>query len=351
MWRDGDRVRCHLCGRWLKMVGGQHLIAAHEMTLEQYREMFCLLGNVSTAAPETSQRKRSTMLEQIAIRERDQSVLGPPSPPTVGRWRSLAVLRPDLMDEWHPTRNGELDPHRLGQHTHRKVWWRCRECGHEWQTSPNQRTSAGRGCPACGLRRPIAATVQRNRRFRVPRERSIAMVRPDLLGEWHPTLNGDLDPFTVAARSERRVWWRCGSGDCRQEWQAAVGDRAKRSGLGCPACGYRRAGQRRALAERERSLGALYPHLLVEWHPTRNGELDPYAIKPASRAPTRGYSGDRRARRRDNPGRSAQIPRWRRARTAPRGGPHDTSRDRHFRRRARLNSDAARRREAGSADA
>jgi hypothetical protein len=27
---DGDRVQCHLCGRWLKMVGGSHLIAASE---------------------------------------------------------------------------------------------------------------------------------------------------------------------------------------------------------------------------------------------------------------------------------------------------------------------------------
>jgi hypothetical protein len=27
---DGDRVQCHLCGRWLMMVGGSHLIAASE---------------------------------------------------------------------------------------------------------------------------------------------------------------------------------------------------------------------------------------------------------------------------------------------------------------------------------
>jgi DNA-directed RNA polymerase subunit RPC12/RpoP len=281
MLYDGDRVRCHLCGRSLKMVGGSHLLAAHDMTLEQYREMFRLFGTVTTAAPETSERKRRTMLEQIASGERDQSVLGPPSPPTVGRWRSLAVLRPGLMREWHPTRNGELDPYKIGQHTHRKAWWCCSECGHEWQTSPNERTSAGKGCPACGRRRSIAATVERNRRVRVPHERSIAVVRPDLLDEWHPSLNGDLDPFTIAAGSERRVWWRCSNGDCRREWQAVVGDRAKR-GLGCPACGYRRGGERRALADTDRSFGALYPHLLAEWHPTRNGGLDPYTIKAGS---------------------------------------------------------------------
>jgi len=51
MLYDGDRVCCHLCGRWLKMVGGQHLIAAHDLTLEQYREMFRLLASATTAAP------------------------------------------------------------------------------------------------------------------------------------------------------------------------------------------------------------------------------------------------------------------------------------------------------------
>jgi hypothetical protein len=239
MLYDGDRVCCHLFGRWLKMVGGQHLIAAHDLTLEQYREMFCLLGNVTTAAPETSERKRRSMLEQIARGERDQSVLGRPSPPTVGRWRSLAVLRPELMGEWHPTRNGELDPYRIGQRTHRKVWWRCSECSYEWQVSPNERTSAGRGCPACGRRRSIAATVDRNRRFRVSRERSIAVVRPDLLEEWHPALNGVLDPYAIKPGSERRLWWRCSY--CGSDGRAPPMSRRHSPRGGCPTCAIRLA--------------------------------------------------------------------------------------------------------------
>ena len=75
---DGDRVQCHLCGRWFKMVGGNHTISAHDMTVAEYRELFRLNGNVSTVAPETAERKRETMLAQIASGERDQSVLGQP---------------------------------------------------------------------------------------------------------------------------------------------------------------------------------------------------------------------------------------------------------------------------------
>jgi hypothetical protein len=96
---DRDRVQCHLCGRWFKLVGGWHLIAAHEMTIAEYRELFHLFGNITTAAPDTSERKRQTMLEQIRSGQRDQSVLGGSSPATVARWRSVATFHPGLMAE------------------------------------------------------------------------------------------------------------------------------------------------------------------------------------------------------------------------------------------------------------
>ena len=279
---DGDRVQCHLWGRWLKMVGGSHLISAHGITVAEYREMFRLHANDSRVAPEKSERKRQTMLDQIASGERDQSVLGPPTSSSVQRWRSLAVLHPQLMDEWHPTHNRDPDPYTVGQYSRLKIWWRCCECGHAWKATPHDRAFSARGCPACGRRRSIAATIERNRRAEVRWERTLAVVRPDLLKEWHSTRNGELDPFRIAAASERTVWWRCSIGDCGREWSAMVGNRTKHDSLGCPRCAHRLAGQRRARAERDQSFGALHPHLLDEWHPTRNGGVDPYAIKPGS---------------------------------------------------------------------
>jgi len=279
---DGDRVQCHLCGRWLKMVGGSHLIAAHGITVAEYREMFHLHGNDSTVASETSERKRRAMVAQIASGERDQSMLGSAPPATVQRWRSVAALHPELMAEWHRTRNGEIDPHKVGQYSRLKIWWRCHNCGHDWQATPHERTFAGSGCPACARRRRVAATIERNRRAEVRPERRLAVVRPDLLKEWHPTRNGEIDPLEIAAASERIVWWRCSVGNCGREWRAMVGNRTKHGSLGCRRCAHRLAGERRARADRERSFGALHPHLLEEWHPTRNRGVDPFAIKPGS---------------------------------------------------------------------
>lgn len=189
---------------------------------------------------------------------------------------------PDLLTEWHPTRNVEIDPYKIGQHSHRSVWWRCSQCSHEWRGTPNHRTSGKHGCPACGRRRSIEATILRSRITDTPRERSLAVVRPDLLREWHPTRNGDLDPIRVAAGSEQRARWRCPRPGCGREWAATVGDRAKRTTHGCPQCAYRAAGAQRASAEPSLSLAALYPHLLDEWHPTANEDLDPFSVKPSS---------------------------------------------------------------------
>jgi DNA-directed RNA polymerase subunit RPC12/RpoP len=88
--------------------------------------------------------------------------------------QSLAELRPDLAAEVHSTRNGDLDPDAVARWSVLPVWWRCASCGHEWEVSPTNRT----GCPWCAV-------------HRVPRERSLAVLQPDLAAELHPSRNGD----------------------------------------------------------------------------------------------------------------------------------------------------------------
>jgi hypothetical protein len=56
--QDGDRIRCHLCRRWLRMVAGPRLIAAHGMTTDEYRELFHLDVTMSTACAQTGELKR-----------------------------------------------------------------------------------------------------------------------------------------------------------------------------------------------------------------------------------------------------------------------------------------------------
>lgn len=67
-------------------------------------------------------------------------------PRKVKRENSLAVKKPELAKQWHPTKN-EKSPYEVGVSARIEYWWFCEKCGHEWKTSPNSRRSIK--CKSC----------------------------------------------------------------------------------------------------------------------------------------------------------------------------------------------------------
>jgi hypothetical protein len=59
----------------------------------------------------------------------------------------LQTINPNLANEWHPTKNGDLTPKDVLPGSGKKVWWLC-DKGHEWKAVIYSR-KAGRGCPRC----------------------------------------------------------------------------------------------------------------------------------------------------------------------------------------------------------
>ena len=53
-------------------------------------------------------------------------------------------MRPKLVEEWDYEKNTDFSPTDVTIGTHKKVWWKCSECGCEWQASISNR-SKGRG--------------------------------------------------------------------------------------------------------------------------------------------------------------------------------------------------------------
>ena len=168
---------------------------------------------------------------------------------------------PELVAQWHPVKNGDLRPEDLSYGSGRKVWWQCPSGpDHEWQASPNNRTSGKSGCPFCAGRAPSVTN-------------NLAYLHPELARQWHPTRNGDLRPEDVVAGSSRPAWWQCPvSPD--HEWQAAPHDRVAGKGV-CPFCIGMRVAPRASLA-------AAAPELAGEWHPTKNGRLTPWDVTPTA---------------------------------------------------------------------
>lgn len=61
----------------------------------------------------------------------------------------LAKDFPDIADEWDYTRN-KIMPSEVSPHSHQKVWWKCKKCGHIWQSTISSRTGKTKnGCPCC----------------------------------------------------------------------------------------------------------------------------------------------------------------------------------------------------------
>jgi hypothetical protein len=272
---DEDRVQCHLCGEWLRTIGGAHLIKRHGWTVAQYREAFALLKGEPTCARGTSAKLRDHATQRIRAGELRAGVgydkpLGSAGR-GVRRARSLGVLRPELVVELHPQLNGALDPYRIGFRSGGKLWWRCQVCGRIWQAAPHERSRGG-GCPRCAREKRNAS----NRR--VSPERSLAAKHPELLCELHPSLNVGIEPSTLGAGSGQPVWWLCPR--CGHDWRTAPANRSR--GRGCPRCGRRRTaaavGRSNSRVPPERSLARKRPDLACELHPTRNGELAPRAV-------------------------------------------------------------------------
>ncbi len=176
---------------------------------------------------------------------------------------SLAALFPEIAVEWHPYNNADLTPTDVVAGSSKKVWWKC-PMGedHEWQTTIGSRTGSQKsGCPCCSGNK-------------VSTTNSLAALFPEIAVEWHPRKNADSGPTDVVAGSQQKVWWKCPYGD-DHEWEATPGSRTGKEKTGCPFC----RGSRLSMTN---SLASKFPEIAAEWHPTKNGGLQPEDIVAGS---------------------------------------------------------------------
>lgn len=148
--------------------------------------------------------------------------------------KSLQARRPDLVQEWHPTRNMPCLPSDVSFGSIQIVWWICTSsrqdsnclegCAHlhEWPASIKDRAISNNGCPWCS---------DRGRKF-CPCQ-SLEVRRPDLSREWHPTYNMHHLPRDFSFSSNKTFVWICIKG---HTWNARINNRTSSRASGCPQC-------------------------------------------------------------------------------------------------------------------
>lgn len=60
---------------------------------------------------------------------------------------NLLICNPKLCEEWDYSKN-DKNPEEYCPNSHKKVWWKCSKCNHEWKITIKNRNQ-GDGCPLC----------------------------------------------------------------------------------------------------------------------------------------------------------------------------------------------------------
>jgi len=187
---------------------------------------------------------------------------------------SIVYTHPEVVKQWHPTKNGSMKPEEFISGSNKKVWWLCPNtcesgCIHEYESNIITRTSRESGCPYCSI--PKKKICIHN---------SLLYTHPDIAKQWHPTKNGDLAPDTVNPNSDKKVWWLCPETNCTEgcphEFQSHINNRTGRND-GCTVC--KKNSYNFCI---HNSVVYTHPNILKEWHPTKNVDLTPDKVSYAS---------------------------------------------------------------------
>ena len=179
---------------------------------------------------------------------------------------SLAATYPELAQEWHPTKNGNLTPEMVSRMSDKSVWW-LGKCGHEWQTMIHARTKEKSGCPICSKRRMIKGI------------NDFATLHHDLLCFWDYKKN-IVQPEDLSAKSNQKVWWICPQ--CHSSYEQTVSNRVNNHN-GCLFCTGRQLissdDDTINNADMCNDLATTNPELLKYWDYEKNGDLLPTMVR------------------------------------------------------------------------
>jgi len=95
----------------------------------------------------------------------------------------------------------------------------------------------------------------------------------ELFEELHPTKNIGVDFSEIYENSGRKVWWQCRVNP-KHVWTQSITNRTKHN-YGCPYCSGR-------FTLPEESFAKLFPSIANELHPNKNGDFNPFSVRPNS---------------------------------------------------------------------
>ena len=203
----------------------------------------------------------------------------------------------------------ELPPEGVSDRHQFKLKWKCPACGHGWEARLNSFPDHRPVCPEC---EPWHYRAPSKKKTVTPGTTDLATKSPDVVPMWDVRKNGGRKPETTPYKSRDEVWWICP--ECGRSWKGPVFYVTNKNSARCPECikerkERRRAEKRRLEEKREarrklmeqqgadlskttnyghplipgvNDLASQHPHLVAEWHPTKNDGLLPSDVARGS---------------------------------------------------------------------
>ncbi|MDZ5473275.1 zinc-ribbon domain-containing protein [Bacillus sp. 31A1R] len=187
---------------------------------------------------------------------------------------SIAITHPELAKDWDDKKNGELKPEHFSAGSGTEVWWKCKDCGHQWLKKISERAIDGVKCPPC---KKNFISKRLSNKYLIENG-SLANNHPELLKIWDFKKNVDVTPYEVTSKKRLKVWWKCDQ-DETHSYQQRIDHKV--SGSGCIICAEakRIETRRKNKLKNGKSLGHRFPEVAKFWHPEKNGQLTPFDVE------------------------------------------------------------------------
>eukprot|EP01083_Nonionella_stella_P195024 718736_1 len=234
-----------------------------------------LRGRIKNPAIVEKQKSESSGAEEVVakpVEEMDPAKIMQPCPFCTGyrvcESNSIQNVSPDLLKEWHPTKNILITPSMLNAQSNISVWWQCPKYkDHEFVSSVSRRLATGRRRKDC----PFCADKE------VSKQNNLAVVAPDIAELWFLERNCEIATKRVLASSMHYFWWKCPAAPDHEWYDRCKNVVDKGRENACPFCTNRRVCT-------ANSLKTLAPELVKDnWHFKANDPLKPSDIMATSR--------------------------------------------------------------------
>lgn len=176
----------------------------------------------------------------------------------------------ELLQEFHPALNNDLDPRSLSPGSNKKVWWQCLEHQHQWQAVVWSRTK-GSKCPYCANSKVLAGF------------NDLATTHPAIAALWHSGSKPGMTPATVTAGSGAQATWQCSEHNDHQ-WTTTIASLTR--GSQCPYCTNKK------VLTGFNDLATTHPAIASQWDTAQNPKHTAFNVVAGSSAKVRWHCTD-----------------------------------------------------------